>query len=46
MDGTAFGEGFKGQIDAGFMADPSRDVFSCAVQHVLLLAKNESGQKK
>ena len=29
MDGTAFGEGFKGQIDAGFMADPSRDVFCC-----------------
>ena len=44
-DGTAVGEGFKGQIDAGFMADPSRDVFCCAVQHVLLLAKYELDNK-
>jgi hypothetical protein len=38
MDGTAFGEGFKGQIDTGFMADPARDIFCCAVQHAFLLA--------
>jgi hypothetical protein len=37
-NGTAFGEGFKGQIDTGFMADPARDIFCCAVQHAFLLA--------
>jgi len=39
-NGTAFGDGFKGQLDTGFMADPARDIFCCAVQTCIFVGQS------